>query len=330
MEDLSERVADLSPEKRELLKRLFEQEGLPVPSVLPQEEESVSNHPSGSVEGGKKSDTVTKFDRDSSQSSAGQGIWLKEETFQWYDLYHEQINSTLFGTHSFFMNLGYVANENSQYSRIELPNFLINKNSVKLALEAIGDCDITNCNILDIGCGRGGTINVIRKYFGVKTTTGVDISSGAISFCDANHVYPNTWFVRGDAERLPFKNAAFDVITNVESSHSYPNMLAFYGEVFRVLKAGGYFLYTDLFPVDGLYAYRKFLRSLGLTIERDQDITSNVLSSCDETAGNQFQAFGKDNHDEVMANALGVPGSETYDDMKNGRRTFRILKLLKT
>jgi hypothetical protein len=34
-------------------------------------------------------------------------------------------------------------------------------------------------------------------------------------------------------------------VINIESSHSYPNVAAFYAGVYRVLRAGGVFLYAD-------------------------------------------------------------------------------------
>lgn len=42
----------------------------------------------------------------------------KAQVGQAYDSYHERLRSTPFGNESFYMNLGYVANENQQYSTI--------------------------------------------------------------------------------------------------------------------------------------------------------------------------------------------------------------------
>ena len=72
------------------------------------------------------------------------------------------------------------------------------------------------------------------------------------------------------------------MVTNVESSHSYPDIRAFYTEVHRVLAPGGYFLYTDLMPAPFVHEYLGALIDLGFDLERDRDITRNVLRSCDE------------------------------------------------
>ena len=79
--------------------------------------------------------------------------------------------------------------------------------------------------------------------------TGVDLSPEAIAFCRRTHRHPRVRFEVGDAEHVPVEDRAFDVVTNVESSHTYPNLRAFFAEVSRVLVSGGLFLYTDLLPV---------------------------------------------------------------------------------
>ena len=67
---------------------------------------------------------------------------------------------------------------------------------------------------------------------------------------------PGLAFEVGDAERMPFPDASFDAVVNVESSHCYPSMPAFLSEVRRVLRPGGHFLYADLRPRTDLPARR--------------------------------------------------------------------------
>ena len=101
--------------------------------------------------------------------------------------------------------------------------------------------------MLDVGCGRGGTAALIAERFDADVT-GVDLSPEAIAFCRRMHDSPRMRFEVGDAEHVPVDDRAFDVVTNVESSHTYPNLRAFFAEVSRVLVSGGVFLYTDLLP----------------------------------------------------------------------------------
>ncbi len=248
---------------------------------------------------------------------------------RFYDAVTKQLNATEFGQFSFFLNWGYVPDHNPQYAVIALPDYFLNKNSVKLVLEVIGDCVMTDRRVLDVGCGRGGTAYVIRNFFAVKSITGIDLSAQAISFCTETYRYPGVSFLEGDAEYLPFKDGSFDVVTNIESSHSYPDIKAFYAEVFRVLTNEGYFLYTDLIAVPQMREYVALLKDTGFIVERDQDITSNVLLSSDQIASSRVQAFGKANDAQLMNEFLCLPGSYQYNEMATRASNYRILKLRK-
>jgi ubiquinone/menaquinone biosynthesis C-methylase UbiE len=51
--------------------------------------------------------------------------------------------------------------------------------------------------------------------------------------------------VRGDSERLPFEDNAFDAITCTHSFHHYPHQQKVLGEMHRVLRPGGKLLIID-------------------------------------------------------------------------------------
>ena len=144
----------------------------------------------------------------------------------------------------------------------------------------IGATDLRGRQVLDVGCGRGGTVALLADLYEAEAT-GVDLSPEAIGFCRRTHRSPHVRFEVGDAEHLPLDDRSFDAVTNIESSHTYPNLRAFYAEVARVLKSGGVFLYTDLLPVQRWMEVRALLGPLGLTILEERHITGNVLASCD-------------------------------------------------
>jgi phthiocerol/phenolphthiocerol synthesis type-I polyketide synthase E len=151
----------------------------------------------------------------------------------------------------------------------------------------------------------------------------VDISPEAVAFCRRTH-RQKTKFEVGDSENLPFKSRSFDVVTNLESSHTYPNLRAFFAEVSRVLKKKGRFLYTDLLPTERWLEVRALLGPLGLTLQVEREITANVLASCDDVAATRAQAFG--GHEAMIDNFLAVPGSPVYEQMKSGAWEYRILR----
>lgn len=226
------------------------------------------------------------------------------------------------GAASFFLNYGYVSLGDGDEARFEVSDRVFNRNSVRLALELIGDMQLKGRRVLDVGCGRGGTVELLGETFEAEAC-GVDLSPEAVAFCRKTHQHAARFEV-GDAEHLPFEDSCFDVVTNVESSHTYPNLRAFFGEVQRVLIPGGHFLYADLLPVTRWAEVRALLSPLGFRIQSDRDITTNVLASCDEVAANRAKAFGGST--EAIDNFLAVPGSAVYEQMHSGAWEYRILR----
>jgi SAM-dependent methyltransferase len=314
MADVNKRVEGLSPERQKLLELLKSKAAGASRSNGAEAEDTAAS---------AQADERLRLDYTISADQS------KENFRKFYNEVSRQLDSTPFGSFSYFLNYGYVANESPQFSVVDLPEKYINRNSVKLVLELVGDCDLTGKRILDVGCGRGGTIHVINQFFKPATTTGLDLSANAIQFCRKAHRYPGVTFREGDAEKLPFEDSSFDIVTNVESSHSYPNVRNFYLEVSRVLSPGGYFLYTDVMQRDKSNQGIGILQSLGLEVERDQDITGNVLQSCDEIAMSRVQAFASKNDAGLMQNFLAAPGSQVYEEMKSGAWIYRILRLRK-
>lgn len=226
------------------------------------------------------------------------------------------------GGASFFLNYGYISKNGDDEARFEVPERVFNRNSVRLAFELIADTELKGKRVLDVGCGRGGTVALMAETMGAKVV-GMDLSPEAIAFCRKTHKH-GTKFEVGDSENMPFKDKAFDVVTNVESSHTYPNLRAFYSEVSRVIKKKGKFLYTDLLPVERWLEVRALLVPLGFRILNERDITENVLASCDDVAATRAQAFG--GHDAMIDNFLAVPGSAVYEQMSSGAWQYRILR----
>ena len=241
---------------------------------------------------------------------------------EFYNDVTRRLDQTGVGNASFFLNYGYISLNGNDESRYEVPERVFNRNSVRLAFELIGDSELQGRRVLDVGCGRGGTVALMAGTLGAKAV-GVDLSPEAVAFCRRTHQH-GTRFEVGDSEDLPFKNRSFEIVTNLESSHTYPNLRAFFAEVSRVLKKKGKFLYTDLLPVERWLEVRALLAPLGLTIKAEREITANVLASCDEVAVTRAQAFG--GQDAAIDNFLAVPGSPVYEQMKSGAWQYRILR----
>lgn len=252
-------------------------------------------------------------------------VAAKSSYREFYNEVTRKLERSGVGAASYFLNYGYISVGEGDEARHEVPEHVFNPSSVRLALELIGNTDLRDRNVLDVGCGRGGTVALIGETFGAKAT-GVDLAPEAIAFCRKTHM--SAQFEVGDAEHLPFADAMFEVVTNIESSHTYPNLRAFFAEVSRVLTHGGLFLYTDLLPVQRWMEVAVLLPPLGLRIVSERDITRNVLASCDSVAEVRAQAFGEKN--AAIDNFLAVPGSAVYTQMSSGAWAYRLLRAERT
>ena len=83
----------------------------------------------------------------------------------------------------------------------------------KVAAEAIATTGIENPRVLEVGCGSGYYSDVFATLLtcGVQYT-GVDYSEAMIARARAH--YPSTAFEVADATKLPYADAAFDIVFN--------------------------------------------------------------------------------------------------------------------
>jgi SAM-dependent methyltransferase len=242
-----------------------------------------------------------------------------------YDAVTASIDATAAGPYAYFLNYGYADGDDDR-AVVPLPERTLDRSSVKLALELVGDCPLGGRRVLDVGCGRGGTVRALLAHFAPAAVVGVDLAPGAIAFCRRTHLDPRATFSVADAQALPFDDGAFDVVTNVESSHCYRDVVAFYHEVRRVLVRGGVLLYTDLLATASLPVRLAALAREALVLELERDVTANVLAACDLVAARRRAAFAPADR-AALADFLAVPGSAPYESMRSGASTYVIWRL---
>jgi phthiocerol/phenolphthiocerol synthesis type-I polyketide synthase E len=253
----------------------------------------------------------------------GPGAAAKASYREFYDDMTRRLEATGMGEASFFLNYGYLSLGTVDEARFDVPEGVFNPSSIRLAYELIGPTELSGLSVLDVGCGRGGTASLLADRFGADAI-GVDLSPEAIAFCTKTHRHPMLRFEVGDAEHLPLPDDSCDVVTNLESSHTYPDIRAFLAEVRRVLRSRGSFLHADLLAGQRWMEVRAILEALGFTVESDREITANVLASCDEVASNRTKAFG--DQSALIDNFLAVPGSAVYEQMNTGIWEYRIMR----
>lgn len=98
--------------------------------------------------------------------------------------------------------------------------------------------------ILDIGCGGGFTIHQMLKRSKDTTAYGIDISAESVAKAqkvNTDMLDKRAFIIQGSAEKLPYEDEKFDLVTAVETVYFWPNLPGCLREVIRVLKPGGRF-----------------------------------------------------------------------------------------
>ena len=136
--------------------------------------------------------------------------------------------------------------------------------------------------MLDIGCGGGATLQRLLKRSQDAKVYGIDISEESVAKAkkvNAEVLDKQVFVTLGSAEKLPYEDEKFDLVTAVETVYFWPNLPNCLQEVRRVLKSGGKFAilvevvdsdskWTNV--VEGMTAYspedlKKLLNEAGLT-----------------------------------------------------------------
>ena len=86
--------------------------------------------------------------------------------------------------------------------------------------------------VLDIGCGTGTNLEVLRNY---GTVYGMDVSPLALSYCHGRGI---DRICRGDATHLPFQDNSFDVVVGVDVLEHLEDDNAALREINRVCRPG--------------------------------------------------------------------------------------------
>lgn len=86
--------------------------------------------------------------------------------------------------------------------------------------------------ILDVGCGTGANLEMLKQF---GESEGVDISDDALEFCRKKGLKVH----KGLAEKLPFADESFDIVTALDVVEHLDDDIAGLKEMNRVLKKDG-------------------------------------------------------------------------------------------
>lgn len=155
-------------------------------------------------------------------------------------------------------------------------------------------------DVLDVGCGFGGTLMSLKEQFPSNALTGLNIDARQLEV--ARRRCAGVEFVQGDACAMPFADASFDRVLAVECIFHFPSRKAFFEHARRVLRAGGNLTLCDFVLPEGTPAgsydhvtevlwgrhtaieiseYRTLAAEVGLELTSIEDISERVLPSYD-------------------------------------------------
>jgi SAM-dependent methyltransferase len=256
---------------------------------------------------------LTSALRNSEQNKRNE-IWK-----DWYNRLISQMSDNYYN----FLNYGYLGSES-----IDLPP---SDEAVRIFLElyqvTLGNVSLKGKDVLDISSGMGRGASWVARTHNPASLVGMDISSEAISLCDRKyHDQQNLSFTIGDAESIPFPDSSFDVVYNVEASHCYTNFNAFVREVFRVLRPGGFFCWSDFHSCAKMRDIESVFTDSGFELESSLDITEGVLRSLDFVK----QGISRETEVKRIIWATDIDSLESVvQEFSSGERSYHCCCLVK-
>ncbi len=224
-----------------------------------------------------------------------------------------------------FMNYGYAPLDESAPPLPLEPADEPNRYSAQLYHYVASRVPLAGLDVLEVGSGRGGGAAFIKRYLQPRQLTGVDFSAKAVQFCRRSHALDGLSFVVGDAESLPFADASFDAVLNVESSHCYGSMPAFLAQVRRVLRPGGHFLFADLRVAADKDRLHQQIVATGLTIVEQEEITANVIEALRRDSRRKLSLLEQHGNQRLLSvfrEFAAVEGSGVYEGFRDGSAVY--------
>jgi SAM-dependent methyltransferase len=116
-------------------------------------------------------------------------------------------------------------------------------------LAALAPRPLEGADTLIVGCGRGVDVEIAFELLRVARVTAIDLDERQVARAGAR--LARRWRGRlrlevGDISALPFAAASFDLVLDFGIIHHVPVWQEAVGEIHRVLRPGGQFLFEEI------------------------------------------------------------------------------------
>ncbi|CAF3792432.1 unnamed protein product, partial [Adineta steineri] len=159
----------------------------------------------------------------------------------------------------------------------------------------------------------------------------IDPSRDVINLCEQTYsTIPRLSFMIADPKPyLSLQNESMDVALSIETRNIFDEIEAvkqFVNEITRVLTPNGYFLWCGLCDVDGSSVLIDYLTANNAFIIKEKvNITTNVLRALDIQSNSRadfIERYVQPVDQEYYRVFVGLPGTQLYDNMQQGRTEY--------
>lgn len=160
--------------------------------------------------------------------------------------------------------------------------------------------------------------------------TGIDLTPAMLRRAQPRAAALDFCYVQGDAQCLPFADGSFDAAILHLILAVVPDPVACLGEAARVLKPGGWLLWTDFRITSDLPEFREAL-SADFELVSYRDISANVLAAMAADAPRR-QALIRDGSPRLLRGvmtyfAAASGETESVRSFARGERTYFLMQL---
>jgi ubiquinone/menaquinone biosynthesis C-methylase UbiE len=162
--------------------------------------------------------------------------------------------------------------------------------------------------VLDVGCGTGVLARTAADRVAAEgQVTGLDLNEGMLAV--ARRLRPTINWRQGDATKLPFEDATYDVIMSQFALMYFPDRVAALKEMWRVLTPGGRLVIAVWGPYE---------RATGYVI-----LTEIAQRTCGQAAAAVLTApFALGDKDQLLALFKAAGINEVVVELRDGTVTF--------